>query len=292
MLRTTFSRVRAAFKSYKSIQDPLARTKLDTLATTSFSPMNPGVTIFRPFPGDPESTQGTPKPAPNIAALTTASTSCSPINPGATLSLMSALIHMDTGGHQLGSRSRVLEDIPSTLKRFEVPNAIVLTRLPPQHPASSQAPSTHQLVKTPEPDTKMVSRTQPTAAVIPAPRPWFFKLPTFLRPRERTTYYSAFAWEHEAETKVVGKPNLIQYIMYGSPNPDGKMATAMVQKRTLWQSILYGVPEEEGEKTVHVAVAETETVKDVKVAEEDEKKAERNKTVDMHQGTGYGVMAK
>ncbi|KAF2440254.1 hypothetical protein P171DRAFT_475765 [Karstenula rhodostoma CBS 690.94] len=292
MLRTAFSRARAAVQPSsrrltavpKSTQEPPKRLNLNTLETTSFSPMNTGVTVSRPFPGDPESTQETPNHAANLEALIAASTSCSPANPGATLPLMSS-VSID-----LGSRARVLDDIPSILKRFDVPKANLLTQFPAKRVESSQDPTIQQRLNTPQ-TISLVMKTQPTtttAAVIPAPRPWFFNLPAFLRPREGTTYYAAFAPEQKTKVDVAGKPNFVQYILYGNPDPDGKMGVA-VQKRTLWESIVYGVPDEGGEKVA----AKTETVV---VGEKKEEvvvmEKEKDKTVEVHEGSGYGMIAK
>jgi hypothetical protein len=227
---------------------------------------------------------------------------------------MSGVLNM--GSHPLGSRSRLLEDIPSIMKRFDVPKANVLTRFPDApHPPSpskrpqpSQDPATYQPVKTPQtkplventekaPENKAVVKAETeTTAVVAAPRPWLFKLPGFLRPRVGTTYYSTLAMGQEM--KAAGNPNIVQYILYGNPDPGAKVkaAVAIVEKRTLLQSVLYGVPDEDGEKMVKIAV-NTETVAEVKVVGDQKevvavKKAEKNKMVEVHDDVGYGMMAK
>jgi hypothetical protein len=199
MLRTAFSRasasrhVSAVIQPSESKQESPKHISIDMLANTSFSPMNPDVTYLKV----PNCTGDTSRSAPNIATLIATSTSCSPANPGATLPLMSGVLNM--GSHPLGSRSRLLEDIPSIMKRFDVPKANVLTRFPDApHPPSpskrpqpSQDPATYQPVKTPQtkplventekaPENKAVVKAETeTTAVVAAPRPWLFKLPGF-----------------------------------------------------------------------------------------------------------------
>jgi hypothetical protein len=272
------------------------------LATTSFSPMNPGVTVVRPYPKKPVCIEDTSRPAPNIEALITTSTSCSPANPSATLPRMLAL--NDIGSHPPGSRSRLLEDIPSIVKRFDVPKANVLTRFPDApHPHSSskrpepnQDPATYQFIKTvqtnlltenteksPKNETVVKTETK-TRAIVADPRPGFSRLPSFLHPREGTTYNCKFATGQE--TKVAGKLNTFQYILYGHPNPGAKVDTAatVVEKHTLLQSIWYGVPDDNSEKMVKVA-AHAETVAETKVVGDQKEEAVVVKQVEKNVGS-------
>ncbi|KAJ4357347.1 uncharacterized protein N0V89_001922 [Didymosphaeria variabile] len=271
---------------------------------TSFSPVNPGVTVTRPFPELPENPQGPPKSAPNIEALIAASTSCSPANPGATLPLMSALTVPD-----LGSRTRMLDDIPSIMKRFDVPKANVLTRFNDTpnstehvtHPESGQA--------TEKPKTKTLP-SSPRHALGSS------SSPGFLRPRDGTTYYGTLTFA--GETKAVGKPNIFQYILYGNPDPDAKVQAEVkiVEERTVWQSIWRGVPEPDGEKVTTVTEAKMKTIAESNVkAVEDVKEAggieavvavekvgtleklklgnaEKVKTSEIYHDVGYGLVAK
>ncbi|KAL1612098.1 hypothetical protein SLS60_000321 [Paraconiothyrium brasiliense] len=311
MLRPAVSRARAAVhprafsstsshspavlrpKHLDSTQDSPHLTNPDTLATTSFSPMNPGVTVTRSFPEPPQPPQDASNPHPNISALVATSTSCSPANPGATLPLFSAL------NVELGSRPRVLEDIPSIMKRFDVPVANVLRRFPDTPQTTSHAESKQTATK---PETKTPVHKMETTA----PRPWFFKLPAFLRPREGTTYYGTLSLTQEA--KVVGKPNVFQYILYGKPDPDarGEAEVEVAEKRTVWQAVLYGVVEADGGHVGTIADVKGSTIEGEKVGDGVEgvvavenvekkmkkKKVEKAKMGEIFQDVGYGIVAK
>lgn len=356
MLRTTCSRARAivrpvacsaaAYRPEKTTSncnpDDLRSSSLASLTSTTFSPINPGVTVTRPLPLPYKAQQKSQTPTPNLEALIAASTSYSPVNPGATLPLLTSGVSIPNPSttvppsngqlnksHQifnLGSRSRVLEDIPSILKRFDVPKANVLTRFPDKAaaktpPPLSKNPDIQQKQKQKDQKTEIGPRmqkkqmtTSTSSPALPLQRPWLFKLPPFLRPREGTTHFANFAALGEGDMEAKGKSNILQYILYGDPDPDhstvagvGADAGAGVDvqgdpQRSVWRSFLYGVPEMKGEK-VGMAEVKTETVGDAREDVSEEKVEEvvveqgmenvgKVEVLEGYEGYGNGTVAK
>lgn len=189
----------------------------------------------------------------------------------------------------LGSRSRVLDDIPSLMKRFDVPEANILTRFPPLKKRASEP-----IAKPP------LTQSEESASGGSDGRPWFFGLPGWLRPREGTTYFASFAGEKETgKGKRKGMPNLVQYVLYGDPDPDGEVE-AGVRKRSLWRSFLYGVSEEEVVRVDGEVGGAADVKGDDEVGEKGEREvvvvkkgeAEGGKTVAILEGGGYDMLAR
>lgn len=288
MLRSTFSRANAALKALKTVRHAPQHVDIDisALSMTSFSPMNPGVVVSR-LPLVSKASQGTLEPK-NSDTTTLPMSSFSPMNPGVTVlrnfpgaesgsegaktgGTTWADVYAETQRHMLGSRARVLEDIPSVLKRFDVPKANVLMRFPTRDVGSSgsqnraSAPSTSQrsmmLQAGSEIKTEVVFKTQ---------APWFANLPAFLCPREGTTVYASLAPEYQSQIHMATrgrKPGFWQCVVYGNADPDDTGVTVKVVK----------------EKTkIEVDVEDTKTATHIT----------QRDTEDAHHGAGYVGLAK
>ncbi|KAF2643387.1 hypothetical protein P280DRAFT_515796 [Massarina eburnea CBS 473.64] len=175
-------------------------------------------------------------------------------------------------------------------------------------PCSPMPPKVEELVKIEGTNSKKPIRlgidarllvSQPMIPTKPTMQ-WLFKLPSFLRPREGTTYYEAFS-PNSATACTHNPSSFIQAILYGIPDPDHYAIHKEIGLDRILTTIMYNVKDQEGGAKKVVEATQTIEKKIVEIGGEEVpvketktevKEVKQFDTEEVEEVGGFTVMAK